>query len=114
MLIEKLQAGVLKIMTPIGPRYVRLTILDRVSLLWAFRHFTSLPLTVLNQSQRNRIEGLCAAQAFTSIDAFGDALVIGTIEQQPMPSAAMMPARRPMGTVTESNAIHPLASDASR
>jgi hypothetical protein len=52
MLIEKLAAGVVQVQTPIGPRYVMPSFLQRVYLLWMFRHFAILPHAVLNRRQQ--------------------------------------------------------------
>ena len=43
MLIEKLAAGVVQVQTPIGPRYVMPSFLQRIYLLWMFRNFPILP-----------------------------------------------------------------------
>ena len=53
MLIEKL-AGLLgdkvvQVRTPIGPRYIMPSFLQRVYLLWMFRNFPILPHAVLNR-----------------------------------------------------------------
>ena len=50
MLIEKLAAGVVQVQTPIGPRYVMPSFLQRVYLLWMFRNFPILPHAVLNRT----------------------------------------------------------------
>ena len=42
MWMDKLAAGVLRVQTQIGPRYVGLTFRERVFLLWIFRHFDNL------------------------------------------------------------------------
>jgi hypothetical protein len=43
MWIERLLDGVLRVLTPLGPRYLSPSFLERVYLLWTFRNFTSLP-----------------------------------------------------------------------
>src|SRR5207237_1036313 len=44
MWTEKLSAGVLRILTPLGPRYLKPSLSQRVYLLWVFRHFEKLQL----------------------------------------------------------------------
>ena len=43
MWIERLLYGVLRVLTPLGPRYLGPSFLERAYLLWTFRNFTSLP-----------------------------------------------------------------------
>ena len=59
MLIGKLSNGVLRVLTPLGPRFVRPTLSQRLYLLWTFRHFELLPLQVLNTRQRQLIDDFC-------------------------------------------------------
>ena len=49
MLLDKLSAGVLRVLTPLGPRYIKPTFSQRLLLIWIFRHFEMLPLQVLSQ-----------------------------------------------------------------
>jgi hypothetical protein len=86
MLIGKLSNGVLRVLTPLGPRFVRPTFWQRLYLLWTFRHFELLPLQVLNSRQRQLIDDLCADQRFvTGAEAAGieDAPILGTVERRP-------------------------------
>src|SRR6202008_1639095 len=86
MLIDKLTAGVVQVQTPIGPRYVMPSFLQRVYLLWMFRNFPILPHAVLNPRQQRMIDRMCSYQRFASAaDAPGrdEAPVIGTIELRP-------------------------------
>jgi hypothetical protein len=83
MWIEKLAVGVLRVLTPIGPRYVQLSFWQRVYLLWVFRHFQSLPPKVLTQRQQRMVERLCAEDQFVSWSHVEDVPVVGTIEQRP-------------------------------
>jgi len=86
MLIEKLAAGVVRVQTPIGPRYVMPSFLQRIYLLWVFRNFAILPYVVLNGRQQRMIDRMCSEQPFESIAyAIGvdEAPVIGTIERRP-------------------------------
>jgi hypothetical protein len=38
MWMQKLSDGVLGVLTPLGPRYIKPTVLRRVYILWIFRH----------------------------------------------------------------------------
>jgi len=57
MWVVKLSNGVLRVLTPLGPRYIKPAFKQRLQLLWAFRHFEVLPLQVLSPRQRQLIEG---------------------------------------------------------
>ncbi len=98
MLIEKLAAGVVQVQTPIGPRYVLPSFLQRVYLLWMFRNFPILPHAVLSGRQQRLIDRMCSEQSFASMaytDALEEAPVIGTIEHRPPIAAESQPPRRP-------------------
>lgn len=88
MWIEKLSAGVLRVLTPIGPRYVRPTTLQRIYLVWMFRHFSRLPEQVLTSRQQRLVEELCTSQEFVSLlqsNGVEEVPVIGTVERlEPM------------------------------
>ena len=98
MLIEKLADGVVRVQTPIGPRYVLPSFLQRVYLVWMFRNFPILPHAVLSRRQQNLIDRMCSEQRFASMaysDGMDEAPVIGTIEQRP-PATSELPPRRPV------------------
>lgn len=101
MWIDKLADGVVQVQTPIGPRYLMPSFLQRVYFLWMFRHFPILPHAVLNSWQQRLIDRLCSEQRFVSMayaDGMEDAPVIGTIERrQPMRPEAL-PPRRPVAS----------------
>ena len=87
MLIEKLAAGVVRLQTPMGPRYVMPSFLQRIYVLWMFRNFAILPYAVLNGRQQRMIDRMCSEQRFESIayvNGLGEAPVIGTIERRPI------------------------------
>ena len=96
MWIEKLADGVVRVQTPIGPRFVMPSFLQRIYLLWMFRNFPILPHAVLNQRQQRMIDRMCSEQGFASAayaNGMDEAPVIGTIERRPpMPP---LPPRRP-------------------
>jgi hypothetical protein len=101
MLIEKLMAGVVQVQTPIGPRYVMPSFLQRVYLLWLFRNFPILPHAVLSRRQQRMIDRMCSEQSFASMaytDALEEAPVIGTVEHRPPISAERWPLKRPAGS----------------
>jgi len=86
MLLEKLVEGVLRVQTPLGPRFVRPVFAERVYLLWLFRNFPALPANVLSRRQQRRIEGMCLKHGFISQvgASHGEELaVLGTLEQRP-------------------------------
>jgi|SRR4051794_2806462 len=98
MLIEKLAAGVVQVQTPIGPRYVMPSFLQRVYLLWVFRNFPILPHAVLNRRQQRMIDRMCSEQVFASLPyvaGMDEAPVIGMIEHRPPVSSQELPPRRP-------------------
>jgi len=102
MLIDKLAAGVVQVQTPIGPRYVMPSFLQRVYLLWMFRNFPILPHAVLNGRQQRMIDRMCSQQRFASMayaDGMDEAPVIGTVEHRPAIGAAeQLPPRRPVAS----------------
>jgi hypothetical protein len=97
MFIEKLVAGVVEVQTPIGPRYVMPSFLQRVYLLWMFRNFPILPHAVLSSRQQRLIDRMCGEQRFASM-AYADGMeapVIGTVERRPAIGSEPLPPRRP-------------------
>ena len=104
MWIEKLSDGVLRVLTPLGPRYIRPTFLQRIYILWIFRHFHVLPLQVLSGRQRALIESLCAQQRFVSLsptDEFEYAPILGTVERRPPVEVENLPPRKSSAGVAE-------------
>jgi hypothetical protein len=105
MWIEKLADGVVQVQTPIGPRYLMPSFLQRVYFLWMFRHFPILPHAVLSNGQQRMIDRLCSEQRFVSMayaDGMEDAPVIGTVERRPKMGPDSLPARRPAVSETAS------------
>jgi hypothetical protein len=95
MWIERLLYGVLRVLTPLGPRYLGPSFLERVYLLWTFRNFTSLPLVVLNHRQQRLVDRLYSQQNFISLafeNGMFDQPLIGTVERL---------SRRPSQTETQ-------------
>ncbi|MGA7365209.1 MAG: hypothetical protein WBX04_08780 [Candidatus Sulfotelmatobacter sp.] len=98
MWIEKLSDGVVQVQTPIGPRYLMPSFLQRFYFLWMFRHFPILPHAVLSNGQKRMIDRLCSEQRFVSMayaDGMEDAPVIGTVEKRPKMGVDFLPPRRP-------------------
>ena len=94
--MEKLFAGVLRVLTPLGPRYIRPSLAQRIYLLWIFRNFQVLPLQVLTRRQRRVIDALCVEPRFVSLtDPDGwEAPILGTLERRPPISPTLAaPAR---------------------
>jgi hypothetical protein len=107
MWIEKLADGVVQVQTPIGPRYVMPSFLQRVYFLWMFRHFPILPHAVLSTGQQRMIDQLCSEQRFVSMayaDGMDDAPVIGTVERRPSMKMGpdSLPPRRPVASESSS------------
>jgi len=99
MLIEKLADGVVQVQTPIGPRYVMPSFLQRVYLIWMFRNFPILPHAVLSRRQQRMIDRMCSEQRFASMayaDGMDEAPVIGTVERRPPIGADQLSLRRPV------------------
>ena len=102
MLIEKLAAGVVRIVTRVGPRYVRLTLSQRLYFLWIFRHFDKLPQQVLSDRQQRFIDELCVEHRFISLPSTMDeAPVIGTLERVPLKQVEEMAPKRPPASVKD-------------
>ncbi len=102
MLIEKLAAGVVRVQTPLGPRYVMPSFIQRIYLLWMFRNFPILPHAVLSGRQQRMIDRMCSEQSFASLyaDTLDELPVIGTIEHRPPIGPAPLPARHPAARET--------------
>jgi hypothetical protein len=101
MWIEKLADGVVQVQTPIGPRYLMPSLLQRLYFLWMFRHFPILPHAVLSTGQQRMIDRLCSEQRFVSMayaDGMDDAPVIGTVERRLKIGPDSSPPRRPVAS----------------
>jgi hypothetical protein len=111
MWTEKLLYGVLRVLTPLGPRYLKPSFTQRVYLLWIFRNFQTLPVKVLTPRQLRRIDAMCGQRGFVSLlepGALMDAPVLGTLEQRPPVGTETLP-RRPVCSVSES--VSPFVAD---
>jgi len=114
MLLDKLSQGVLRVLTPLGPRYVSPSFFQRLYLLWIFRNFHTLPVKVLSLRQRRWVDRMCGLQGFVSLlelNGFADLPVLGTLEQRPVMESGSLPPRRPSQGVT--SAV-PFAADAQQ
>jgi hypothetical protein len=108
MWMEKLSQGVLRVLTPLGPRYLNPSFVQRLYLLWIFRNFDTLPLKVLSPGQQRRIDAMCARHAFLSVlepNGLIDTPLLGTLEQRP----PVAPPRRPNRSVSDD--VAPFAAD---
>jgi len=113
-MLEKLFFGVLRVLTPLGPRYLRPSWFERLYLLWLFRNFPTLPSKVFNPRQQRFIEAICAHGRFVSFGTGVDdapPLLIGTLEQRP-PVASNLGAPRSAASVAD--AVTRLAAEARR
>ena len=99
----------LRVLTPLGPRYVKPSFRQRVYLLWIFRNFHTLPVKVLSLKQQHWIDGLCAVQGFVTMSEHeADLPVLGTLEQRP----AIEPQRFSTQAKPASDSVAPFAADA--
>jgi hypothetical protein len=111
MWMEKLTDGALRVLTPLGPRCVKPSLWQRIYLLWVFRNFHTLPVSVLSNGQKKRIERMCAEHGFISQHGpveSADFAILGTLEQRPTVSE-YLPPRRPAASVRDS--VGPFAAD---
>jgi len=111
MWLEKLSFGVLRVRTPLGPRYVNPSFLQRLYLLWIFRNFQTLPVKVLSPAQQKRIDRICAQHGFVSLlelNELAAPAILGTLEQRP-PIESKSPSREPGQNVSE--VMRPFATD---
>ena len=88
MLMEKLARGVLRLQTPLGPRFVVPTFWQRLYLLWLFRNFDHLPPQVLSRSQLRFLDRLCSDRPGYAAPVHGgfDLPILGTMESRPAAS----------------------------
>ena len=113
MWTEKLLSGVLRVLTPLGPRYLKPSIRQRLYLLWVFRNFQTLPFKVLSARQQRLIEGMCDENRFVAWGVgFDDAPLLGTLEQRPPAPSHQLPPKRPSTSVDE--AVAPFAAEGQR
>jgi hypothetical protein len=101
MWLDKLADGVVRVQTPLGPRYVMPSFFQRIYLLWMFRHFPILPHAVLSGTQQRMVDRLCAEQRFESMaysDSLNEVPVIGTVERRPTVGTEDLPPRRPVAS----------------
>ena len=85
MWIEKLECGVLRVMTVLGPRYIQPSFWQRVYLMWMFRNFQTLPQIVLTRRQQQLIDRLCGEQRFVPMPRpWGEVPILGTVERRPV------------------------------
>src|SRR5215469_8454040 len=104
MFIDKLADGVVQVQTPIGPRYLMLSFLQRLYFLWVFRNFPVLPHAVLSRRQQRMIDRMCSEQVFASLPYMDGSMstpVIGIIERRPAVGTHSVPDRR----VTDSDGL---------
>ena len=109
MWINKLAEGVVRILTPIGPRYVQLTFTQRIYFLWIFRHFDKLPQRVLAERHQRFVDQLCVEHRYISLPSFiEEAPIIGTLERLPLVRVEDASSR---GSASVQDASTPLVAD---
>jgi hypothetical protein len=111
MWMAKLSDGVLRVMTPLGLRYIKPTFWQRLYLVWIFRHFDVLPQQVLSRREQQLIDSLCASHDFISMrqgSRWDEFPIIGTVERR-LPAMVEEPQIRRATGVAES-ARTPLAN----
>jgi hypothetical protein len=101
MLLQKLLNGVLKVLTPLGPRYYKPALAQRLYLLWIFRNFPALPSKVLSSRQRRVMDLICSKPQVLTYRA-DDLTILGTLEQRPAPKADEQSQERPDESVRKS------------
>jgi hypothetical protein len=113
MWIDIFTDGVVRIITPIGPRYIELTFWQRVYFLWIFRHFDKIPQQVLSAREQRVIDSLCVEQRYITLSSRGNAApIIGTLERVPLKQVEEeLPPKRPAGSVADAGAASPLVAD---
>ena len=105
MWIDKLVEGVVRILTPIGPRYIQLTLMQRLYFLWIFRHFEKLPQQVLSERQQRFVDQLCVEHRFISLpSSMDEAPIIGTLERIPLMQVEERPEKRSAASVNDASA----------
>ncbi len=110
--MEKLATGVVRVVTPIGPRFIELSFWQRAYFLWIFRNFDTLPQQVLSERQQRIIDQLCVEKRFVSLpSSWEDAHIIGTLER--IPVMQVEDCNPPADRVTDAGAL-PLATDAQQ
>lgn len=85
MWMERFSGRVLRVLTPLGARYIKpSSSRDRLSLVWMFRHFQTLPEPVLTPRQQKLIDRLCSKGEFafaTDVKSVEEIPLIGTVER---------------------------------
>jgi len=87
MWTEKLSGRVLRVLTPLGPRYIKpSSSRERLYLAWMFRHFHTLPEPVLSPRQQKLIDRLYNQGEFAfapDAKSVKEIPLIGTVERRP-------------------------------
>src|SRR2546421_147523 len=110
MWVEKLFGGVLRVLTPLGPGYIKPSFAHRIYLLWV-RHFQILPLQVLTSRQLRLINAFCEESRFVPLAHANEweAAILGTLEQRPPVEVTGSRARRSDARI--SGAVSSFAAD---
>ncbi len=95
-MLDKLQSGILQVLTDTGLHYVRPSFWERLRLVWIFRNFSALPQQVLSASHQHLLSSLCAAQRLLRCGTLQiqHASVIGTLLTSTLPNSKSASERR--------------------
>lgn len=91
--LAKLRRGVLEIAAGDECLYADPTFLQRAHLVWTFRNFRRLSVSILNQRQRQLVERLCESAHIAGTKRINSELIIGRAE------FVKLPAQKPLKTV---------------
>ena len=104
MWIAKISRSLLCFHTSVGPRYADLTFSERFAIAWMFRHFSELPLGVLTESQKRKVEEL-RARATEEPATMIEGNVIGTLDctlaKKPAQRVVFEKSKAERGTASE-------------
>ncbi len=85
--------GVLEVVTPSGVYYLTPSLRERLYLVWMFRNFRNLPLGVLSEPQRKKIEAIASKRGTPDPHASDE--ILGTIDCTPVMKKPVQPIRAP-------------------
>ena len=75
----------LRVLTPLGARYLNPSVAERLYLLWLFRNFETFTINVV-YARTKSIDAMCARHGFVSLlelNGMVNRPLLGTLEQRP-------------------------------
>jgi hypothetical protein len=78
MSLRRQLCGVLEVVTPSGAYYLSPSIRERLALIWIFRNFRTLPLTVLSRAQRRKIKLIVLRHEHVTLKRYDE--ILGSVE----------------------------------